>query len=57
MRAEGYRGLIIGVTGDADAADLAVFQAHGADTVLTKPVQVERLKEAVDAHFEKLGKV
>ena len=42
MRAMGYRGLIIGLTGDAAEEDQALFLASGADFVLTKPMDVNQ---------------
>ena len=47
IRELGYRGVIIGVTGNALPSDIAHFIAHGADTVLTKPVNVTSLKDAL----------
>lgn len=38
IRAMGFRGLILGVTGNAIVEDIAEFIAHGADAVITKPV-------------------
>ena len=38
MRRLGYKGKIIGLTGNAQPEDIAVFVGHGADQVLTKPV-------------------
>ena len=37
IREEGYRGLIVGLTGDTSEEDVAHFKAHGADAVLPKP--------------------
>ena len=37
IRGEGYRGLIIGLTGDTSPEDVAHFKAHGANAVLPKP--------------------
>ena len=37
IREEGYRGLIIGLTGDTSREDVVHFKAHGADAVLPKP--------------------
>ena len=38
LRADGYKGLIIGVTGDALQSDLDDFIRCGLDAVLTKPI-------------------
>jgi CheY-like chemotaxis protein len=43
LRAAGYGGVIVGVTGDADAAASAEFVRRGADAVLGKPVRVPEL--------------
>ena len=56
MRAGGYKGLIIGVTGAAEADDVAVFEEHGADLVLEKPLQVDKLRAAVEAHVSRKGR-
>ena len=47
IRAAGYRGLIIGVTGNALPEDMDVFLAAGADRVLLKPVSASQLEDAV----------
>jgi len=44
MREAGYGGLIIGVTGNALPADVDYFLDSGANAVLTKPVDTEKLK-------------
>jgi CheY-like chemotaxis protein len=40
IRAEvvGYTGPVIGITGNALPEDIAFFKAHGADSVITKPL-------------------
>lgn len=43
MRSNGFKGLIVGVTGNVMAPDLAHYLASGADCVLDKPVNVEDL--------------
>ena len=48
MREElGYRGPVIGVTGNAVVSDVDKYLAHGADAVLTKPLNVTRLEECL----------
>jgi hypothetical protein len=47
MRADGYRGPVFGVTGNALEADIARFVSVGADRVLTKPLKVAELKKAL----------
>ena len=44
IREMGYRGLIIGVTGNALPEDLKEFLDHGADGVVPKPFDIEVFK-------------
>ena len=43
IRALGYQGIIIGVTGNALAEDIELFITCGANKVLPKPLQIEDL--------------
>jgi len=43
MRASGYQGVILGVTGDVNEERIGHFLMHGADRVLAKPVNIEEL--------------
>ncbi len=43
LRARGFNGIIIGVTGLTEASAMETFIAHGADSVLTKRVRVSQL--------------
>ena len=43
IRSLGYKGLIIGVTGNALQEDIDTFISNGADKVLIKPVNIEQL--------------
>lgn len=45
MRSAGFTGLIVGVTGNVMAHDVAHYIASGADCVLHKPVNAEELKQ------------
>ena len=45
MRAGGFQGLIIGVTGNVMAEDMNQYMASGADYVLGKPVNMDELKQ------------
>ena len=45
IRAAGCDALIVGVTGNALAEDIAAFVAAGANCVVTKPVSVAQLKD------------
>ena len=48
MRAElGYRGVVIGITGNALPEDLTYFKDHGANTVITKPLTNAKLMDAM----------
>ena len=48
MRERGYKGIIIGVTGHAQRADIEEFERCGADAVLAKPLSIEELHFLVD---------
>ena len=45
MREAGYTGYIAGVTGNVLEADVIHFISYGADCVLPKPLNMDRLKE------------
>eukprot|EP00607_Mallomonas_marina_P008441 CAMPEP_0182424572 /NCGR_PEP_ID=MMETSP1167-20130531/10775_1 /TAXON_ID=2988 /ORGANISM="Mallomonas Sp, Strain CCMP3275" /LENGTH=557 /DNA_ID=CAMNT_0024604463 /DNA_START=625 /DNA_END=2298 /DNA_ORIENTATION=- len=47
MRSNGYKGVIIGVTGNALPADIQRFLSDGANSVLTKPVGIELLDNEI----------
>ena len=47
LRALGYKGMIIGVTGNALPAEIDTFLDHGATCVLTKPLRLKELFAAV----------
>ena len=48
MRALGYKGLIIGITGNALPEDINVFLSHGANKVLSKPVSIAVLDRTIN---------
>ena len=50
IRALGYTGLIVGVTGNMLPDDVADFIAHGANLVLGKPLRMDALKKAIEEH-------
>ena len=50
IRERGYRGLIIGITGDTEARDMEHFRSQGADVVLSKPIKEQDLRAAVEGH-------
>ena len=47
LREAGYRGLIIGITGDSALAEVAAFMNRGADGVLVKPIKTEDLMDII----------
>jgi len=47
MRELGYTGLIVGITGNALSADRDRFISGGANMVLTKPVNIAELDNAL----------
>jgi CheY-like chemotaxis protein len=47
MRNMGYRGKILGVTGNVDPKDTANFKSHGADVVFSKPFNVKKFDKYV----------
>ena len=47
IREAGYKGLIIGVTGNGTAEDIAYFLSQGADKVLIKPVTITDIENLV----------
>jgi CheY-like chemotaxis protein len=48
MRAAGFRGLIVGVTGNVMAEDVQQYMASGADHVLGKPVNMDDLEQILN---------
>ena len=48
IRTQGYSGVIIGITGNAMASDIAMFMSNGANKVLTKPVDLTMLEDAFE---------
>lgn len=51
MRSAGFKGLIVGVTGNVMAHDVANYVASGADCVVFKPVNTEELKQIFTDSF------
>ena len=47
MRTLGFSGPILGLTGNALPEDIATFTNHGANVVLTKPLNIELLESTV----------
>ena len=46
----GYRGVVIGITGNALPEDLDTFRDHGANLVLTKPLTNAKFLDAIQLH-------
>ena len=55
MRSRGYTGVVIGVTGDAQQSEIISFLNHGADAVVTKPVDPAKLEEIIRTQFRRKG--
>eukprot|EP01042_Synura_sphagnicola_P036518 gene36518-biopygen8477 len=47
IRSLGYKGIIIGVTGNSSPQDILLFTASGADLVLPKPLDVDLLTRTI----------
>jgi len=45
IRSAGYKGLVLGITGDVLPADIEHFQKCGADRVLAKPIDIPALED------------
>lgn len=52
MRALGYRGLIVGLTGQMDPACIQEFVDCGANEVVGKPCDVELIKSILNRCLE-----
>jgi CheY-like chemotaxis protein len=51
IRELGYKGLVLGVTGNALPDDIDYFRKCGADDVFLKPVDVSKLKETIQSYL------
>ena len=49
LRSRGYKQPIIGVTGNVLPQDVDCFVSHGANSVISKPLQAKGLDEALQA--------
>ena len=54
MREMGYKGLIIGVTGNTQQSHIDTFLSFGADAVLFKPLQLEDLHRTMEGTIYQL---
>lgn len=50
IREQGYLGLIVGLTGHTVPLDTEQFEESGVNCILTKPMRLEDLKDAIDAY-------
>ena len=58
LRAEGFTGVVLAVTGNALSADVSLFMAAGANAVISKPVYYPALEAALrDAGLRVAGKL
>jgi len=48
IRQYGYRGLIVGISGDVDPACIERFKKKGVDDVMSKPIDVDKLKMFIE---------
>jgi CheY-like chemotaxis protein len=48
IREMGFDGSIFGVTGNVLAEDVTMFESHGGDAVIAKPVQYKMIDECWD---------
>ena len=53
IREDGYKGLIVGLTGDTGEEDVKYFKDHGANAVLPKPFNVDEMVEIVRDFYAK----
>ena len=51
IREMGYRGIIIGVTGDVMDDEIQDFKASGANAVLEKPLDMNKFSRIVQEHI------
>jgi CheY-like chemotaxis protein len=55
LRARGYAGLIIGLTGDIMDADVTAFLDSGANEVLCKPLDLKKLNHLLHSDHARRG--
>ena len=53
VRREGYSGIILGITGNSDAASVLQFKAMGADDVMFKPIDLDQLRRRIGVLLRK----
>jgi CheY-like chemotaxis protein len=57
LRKLGYRGLVVGITGNALPDQISAFIAAGVDLVLPKPVDIEALIHIIATHHQLCSEV
>ena len=50
IREKGFKGKVIGVTGDVFPEEINNFKSHGADIVMVKPLSIDTLREYLDGN-------
>jgi signal transduction histidine kinase len=50
IRALGYKGIILGITGNVLSEDIEYFKEHGADEVMSKPVSLKVIEKYWKGH-------
>jgi len=55
IRAMGFQGVILGVTGNVTEEDVAHFIAHGANDVAPKPLNMAKLRSLLQKHLNQTG--
>merc|ERR1712023_47489 len=48
LRSKGFKGIVIGLTGDAMDEDIKTFMSSGADIVMSKPLNYQDLCNILD---------
>jgi CheY-like chemotaxis protein len=50
LRTLGYKGIILGITGNVLSEDIECFKEHGADEVMSKPVSLKHIQKYWKEH-------
>jgi CheY-like chemotaxis protein len=57
IRQMGFKGTILGVTGNVLSEDVDFFKEQGADDVLGKPISMDRLNDCWEKHQKRRGRI
>ena len=52
LRQSGYKGLIVGVTGNMMPSDVSIFEDAGASAVFAKPLELHKLVRYLNLHLD-----